>query len=134
MADLVPTQHIVASDRARAVNGTAGASISVGDLIYLDKASGKYLPADSASTADEAAVVGMAVTASALDEQFFYISATTVDLGAILTQGTFYYLSNNSGMICPFADLGAGDYVTQVGYATSTSLLNITVNATGVAI
>ena len=124
MADYTISSIEVASSRSRATNVQAKVSISAGEAVYLDSATGKYDLAD-ASAASTATVAGLAVTDAAIDGYFLYVSAEEVDLGAILTAGDFVYLSATAGKLCPFADLVSTNVVTQIGHATTTSNLKI---------
>jgi hypothetical protein len=51
-----------------------------------------------------------------------------------MTAGTVYYLSATAGGICPVADLASGQYPCAVGIATSTTVLKLGFNASGVAL
>ena len=134
MADLTVTTIEPADSRTRAITAQAGEAISAGDLIYLDSADTKMKLAD-ASAAATSGVVGISLTSAAADGDYLvYVTSQTIDLGAILTAGTFYYLSATAGKICPAADLVSTNVVTQLGYATSTSQMILNVVDTGVVI
>ena len=55
-------------------------------------------------------------------------------LGATLTAGVAFYLSDTPGGICPVADVGTGEYATVLGFATSTTVLNLKIQESGVAL
>jgi len=133
MADLVLTGIEVASSRSRGTTVQAGEAISAGELVYLNTATSKYELAD-ASAAATANVAGIAVTDAASDGYFLYVANEDIDLGAILTAGTHYYLSATAGKICPFADLVSTNVVSQIGYATTTSNMKVSISNTEVAI
>ena len=135
MADLVitPADLELASSRSRPSTVQAGEAIEAGELVYRDTTTGKYLLA-SASAEASAAIEGIAVTAAGVDGYFSMLSSTSLILGATLTQGTPYFLSTNSGKIAPFADIGAGDYVSLLGFASSTSVIQLDILATGISI
>jgi hypothetical protein len=47
--------------------------------------------------------------------------------------GAYYFVSpNNPGGIAPYADVGSTNYVTQLGQATSTTVMNLKPSVTGV--
>ena len=134
MADLTITTIQPSSSRSRAVTATAGEAIDAGELIYQDSADSKMKLAD-ASAAATATLVGVALTSAAADGDFLvYQASESVDLGAILTAGTFYYMSANAGKIAPHADLVSTNVVSAIGYATSTSLLTLSIANTGAVI
>lgn len=133
MADLVLTGIEVASSRSRGTTVQAGESIDAGELVYLNSSTSKYNLAD-ASAASTASVAGIAVTSASTDGYFLYVANEDIDLGAILTAGTFYYLSATPGKIAPFADLVSSNVVSQIGYATTTSNLKVAISNTEVAI
>ena len=133
MPDLTISTVNLTSSRSRSTTAQAGVAIAVGDLVYLNSSTGKYELAD-ASAASTADIAGFAVTAADTDEYFFYVATETLDLGAILTAGEFYYLSATAGKICPHDDLVATNIVSQLGYAESTSSLKFNIVNTGIAI
>ncbi len=55
-----------------------------------------------------------------------------VNLGATLTVGTTYVVSATKGAIAPIADLTTLDYVTILGTASTTALLDFVVTSTGI--
>ena len=57
----------------------------------------------------------------------------TAGVGATLTANTPYFLSDTPGGICPIADVGTGEYLTEIGIAKSTTVLAVNFISTGVA-
>lgn len=57
-----------------------------------------------------------------------------ITIGATLTAGVAYYCSGTAGGIAPVADVTTGWYVTIVGIATSTTVLDVKFHASGVAL
>jgi len=77
-----------------------------------------------ATDADLDNVAGIFLTAAATDG--FAVFAPTdslIIIGATLTVGTTYYLSNTKGAICLYSDLSSNDYITPLGVAQSTTVL-----------
>lgn len=136
MADLTITaNNVAAGSGAQTVTGTAGASITAGQVVYLDSADGKYKLADcDSATAGVRVPAGIALHASANNQPLTIIRSGPVTIGATLTAGVAYYLSQNPGGICPVADLSAGNYPTIMGMASSTSVLNVKIITAGVAL
>ena len=135
MADLVITTADLElnNSRSRPTTVQAGLAVSIGQAIYLDTTTGKYSPADAdlSATAD---VAGIAITSADADGYLSMLSTTDLILGATLVTGDPYFLSTNAGSICSHSDLGAGDYVTLIGFASSTSVLELDITATGIVI
>ena len=111
-----------------------GEEVTHGEVIYLDTANKDYrlADADAAATAKAAAV---AVTYGSADGQtVLAITRGKLVIGSGLTQGTEYYLGTTPGTIVPKADLATGDYVTRIGIASSTSILDVSIDVTGVVL
>ncbi|MBX5010890.1 hypothetical protein HJB67_13090 [Rhizobium lentis] len=139
MADLVITAaNVVAGAGAPTKTGIAGAAIAAGDIVYLDTATtGKWQLADSdAATAEargQTGNIGIALNSAAANQPIVVQTEGQVTLGAVLTAGTAYYLSDTPGKLCPVADITGGDYYTLVGLAASTTVLNVDFQYSGVA-
>jgi hypothetical protein len=139
MADITITAaNVVAGSGAATKTGTAGATIAAGDIIYLDTATtGKWILADSDAALAEArgqtGNIGMALNGAAVNQPVVALTSGPVTVGAVLTAGTAFYLSDTPGKLCPVADISGGDYFTLVGLAASTSLLNVDFQYSGVA-
>jgi hypothetical protein len=126
MADISVTAASVANTGGQTDTGTAGASITAGQILYKDASANNTLkPASCASTA-AAAVCGMALNGGASGQPITFAKAgATVTAGATLGVGTIYVLSDGSGTYAPVADLATGDKVVIVGYATSSTVLTL---------
>src|SRR5688572_4749253 len=123
MADLTITAANVLLSSGRTDTGTAGATITAGQAIYIDASdSNKLKLAQSDGTAAEAAAVGIALHAALAGQPLTYAKhGAVIDIGATTAAGLLYYLSNTAGGVCPVADLGSADYVTVLGYGNDTS-------------
>lgn len=139
MSDIsITASSVVAGTGVPTKTGVAGAAIAAGDIVYLDTATtGKWQLADSdAATAEargQTGNIGMALNSAALNQPIVVQTEGKVTVGAVLTAGTAYYLSDTPGKLCPVADITGGDYFTLVGLAASTSVLNIDFQYSGVA-
>jgi len=107
-------------------------SVTQGMPVYKDSVSGKYYKADANVTAAAAAAVGIALTPNSSDGYGVIATSGYVDLGATLTVGESYYVSDTAGAIMPAADVSTGEYVTALGVAISTALINLQIQASGV--
>lgn len=139
MADLTITAaSVVAGANASITRGTAGASVTAGQVVYLDEAStGKWLLADNDAATAAArgnGKIGIALHAAAANQPLSVQTAGTITIGATMTAGVDYYLSATAGGICPYADIGSADYVTRVGMATSTTVLTLDFLYSGVSL
>lgn len=136
MTDLVITAaNCVRGDGANVEQGTAGATITAGQVVYLASATNRYGLADSNSaTAEVRAVRGIALNGASNGQPLAIIRSGPLTLGATMTAGVAYYLSDTPGGICAVADLATGEYPTILGIATSTTILNVKIQAAGVAL
>ena len=97
------------------------------------KCGGEFpLPAESELSAESLAdEIDSAL--AALDQPLKVLTSGPITIGATLTAGTFYYLSGDPGAICPLADVTGGDYIVQIGYAKTASVLEVGFRNTNVA-
>jgi hypothetical protein len=136
MADLVITAaSVVADPSATRTTGQAGEAIAAGKAVYLDPTTRKWQLADSNSaTAAAKKAGGIALNGAALNQPLTVCTDGPVTMGAPLVAGSPYYLSETPGGIQPAADLGAGENVCLIGFATSTAVLNVDIQAPGVTL
>lgn len=136
MADLTITAaNVVAGANAATEQGIAGAAITAGQVVYRDPSTGKYLLADSNSaTAAARAPRGIALHAASNNQPLMILTAGEITIGATLSPtAPAYYLSDTPGGICPLADIGSGEYISQIGLALSTTVLLVRIVSTGIA-
>lgn len=135
MADLTITAaNVVPGSGAKTESGhVAGETIAAGKAVYL-AASGKYMLADSNSvTAGAKKARGIALNSASLNQPLTILTSGQITIGATMTAGATYFLSDTPGGICPDADVGAGEDVCLIGAAASTTVLNVGIQAPGVA-
>lgn len=135
MADLsITAGSVIAGANATTEAGLAGAAITAGQVVYKDSTTGKYLLAD-ADSATAAARTGRGIALNgASDGQPLKIQmAGDITIGATLTANTAYYLSSGAGSIGVLADVGSGEYMQLIGIAKSTTVMTLSMLATGVA-
>lgn len=135
MSDLsITATSVVAGAGARSESGTAGATVTAGQTVYLDGTTDTYKLADcDSATAAVRSVVGIALNPAASGQPLKVHTRGPITIGATMTVGTTYYLSQNPGGICPIGDLSTGDYRTIIGIATSATVLDVLIHASGVA-
>jgi hypothetical protein len=91
--------------------------------------------ADSNSATAAAKIAGgIALNGAALNQPLAIATSGDVTIGATLTPGSPYYLSETPGGIQPAADLTTGENVCQLGFAKSASVLSIAIQNPGVTL
>lgn len=112
---------------------TYAETVSAGEPLYLNS-SGKYALADANNTAATAEASAMAMTPGVLDGYgVVAIRGNIILVGATLTVGEAYIVSTTAGGIKPESDAKTtGDYITELGRASSSSQLDLNFNATGI--
>lgn len=135
MADLTITATaVVAGADAHVSHGVAGETVTAGQTGYKAAATGKYMKADSNSATVEARTpTCLFLNGAAVNQPVAVLTGGDVTIGATLAANTPYFASDTAGGICPIADVGAGEYLTQVGIAKSTSVLAVDFISTGVS-
>jgi hypothetical protein len=136
MADITITAaSVVASSNAARDIGTAGETIAAGKAIYLSSTTGKWMLADSNSATVEARkAIAIALNGASLNQPVSIMKNGDVTIGATLTPGVAYYLSDTPGGVCPIADVGAGEYVCLLGLAKSATLLSVAIQFPNVSL
>ncbi len=132
MTDLSITAANVASgSNATTRSGRAGATVTAGQLVYLDTASGTFKLSDADATGAKQ-VTGIALNGAASGQPLTVQTGGDITIGATLTPGASYWLSGTPGGVAPEADLGSGEQVILVGLAKSASVLTLRITDTGV--
>lgn len=136
MANLTITAaNVVAGANAAVDGGVAGEAITAGQAVYKSSATKKWLLADSNSaTAEARQATGIALNVASLNQPVDVQKGGDITIGAALTAGTAYYLSDTPGAICPLADVGSGEYVCLLGLAKTTAVLALDVQFPNVAL
>jgi hypothetical protein len=136
MADLTITAaSVVAGSNANVERGSFGEAVTAGQAVYKSPTTNKYMKADSNSVTPQARdALGIALNGGALDQPAEIQKSGRITLGATLTAGTDYYLSDTPGGICPRTDVGTGEYVCLLGLAESTSVLDLNIQFPNVAL
>ena len=130
MAEISVTASAIRGESSGMSRGTAGATITAGQTLYLDSNSKLQLADANNTSADE--VVGIALHGSLADQPLAYSSSGNVTFNAALTAGIFYVVGTTAGSIAPISDATTGWRVLKLGYATSTTNLRLEITDTGV--
>lgn len=130
MADLsITAANVVPGSNANTVQGTAGETITAGQPVYKSSTTNKWMKADNNAASAEArgsdtSNFGIALTGSSLNQPIVVQKSGDITIGATLTAGTAYYLSDTAGGIVPLADIDtAGMYYVLLGLAKDTAIL-----------
>lgn len=135
MTDLVITTANTKGDGINIKSGTAGEGLNQGRAVYKSSSTNKWMLADSNSATAEARVAtGIALNGAGLDQPVDVQTGGLITIGATLTPGVAYYLSDTPGGICPVADVGSGEYAEIIGIATSATVMRLLFAASGVAL
>lgn len=136
MADLTITAaNVIAGTGARVLYEIAGATVTAGQVVYDDPTTERASLADSNSATAAARVPkGIALNGAANGQPLAVHTSGPVTIGATLVPGTVYMLSETPGGIQPAADLAAGEYTSIIGVAISTTVLNVNILSSGVAL
>lgn len=136
MVDLVITAtSVVAGTDVVTTDDTAGEAITAGKAVYFNTTTRRWMLADSNSATVEARkAAGIALHAASTGQPIRVQTKGPITIGATLTPGVAYYLSDTPGGICPVADIGTGEYVCLLGFATSATVLDINIQFPNVAL
>lgn len=136
MADITITAaSVLAGAGADTENGIIGETITAGQALYKAAADGRWYKADNNSaTAEVRIATAIALNGGAIGQSIRVLKSGPVTIGAALTAGATYYLSDSPGGICLIADVGSGEYSCIVGIATSTTVLDVKFHYSGVSL
>jgi hypothetical protein len=103
------------------IEGTAGATIAIGEVCYLQDTDNEWLLTDADAEASSKGMLGIAVTAGTDGSTFQVMILMGIfradALYGFTTGGAPLYLSTTPGAITGTAPSGSGDIVRIVGYA-----------------
>lgn len=135
MTDLVITAaNVVPGTGAKKRTGTAGATITAGQTVYLDSSDNKYKAYDADSgTAAVRTLAGIALNGASNGQPLTIQYDGNITIGATVAAGVIYVGSDTAGGIMPAADIETGDYVTVIGVGISTTQIKLTFIESGVA-
>jgi hypothetical protein len=136
MADITITAaSVLEGSTAVTVNGTLGATCTAGQVVYIDTTTNTWKLADNnAATAAVRTPGGILLNGGASGQPCKVLTKGFITIGATMTAGVAYYLSDTPGGICPVADLASGEYPAIIGIATTTGILNVNITSSGVAL
>lgn len=135
MADIsITAANVIPSAQAIKRDGTAGATITQGQLLYYDNTAGTMKLADSNGAGDLHVVAGIALNAAAAGQPVKYATSDpALVIGATVAIGDVLVASATPGGIAPAADLATGYFATVLGVAISVTAVNFNPTAAGAA-
>jgi hypothetical protein len=135
MADITITAaNVLAQAGAQLQSGFALATVTAGQVVYRDAATQQFGLADNNGAAATRVPVGIALNGAAAGQPLTILTFGSIAIGGTMTAGVAYYLGDAPGGICPVADLTSGETATLIGIATSTSILRVDINPSGVTL
>ena len=134
MADLTITAaNVAAGAGATTKQVTAGATITAGQLVYLDNSDGEHKLVDN-DASGTSTVEGVALNGASDGQPLTILTEGNLNPGATVAIGTIYGSSSTAGGIAPSADFATGDFVSIIGIATTASNIDVKINNSGVAV
>lgn len=106
-------------------SNTAGASITAGQLVYLDASTNTVKLADTNNTILTAACYGVALNGASSGQPINIQTAGDYTLGGTITVGGIYIVSATAGAVAPVADLASGYYTTVWAIGKTTTVATI---------
>ena len=127
MADVAITAANVAkvSGSTTTDTGIAGATITAGQLVYLDSGTNTIKLADSNLSQAAANTIGIALHGSLSGQPIQYAIGGDITIGGTVTVAGVYVTSANAGGLAPVADLVSGMYTKVIGVGLSATVLSI---------
>ncbi len=136
MADLsITVASVVPGTTYGSLTAIAGASILQGQSVYLDVTTSPFLLklAVCNGTVAQGVLAGVSLDAALTGQPCVYVTSGFYTVGATLVKGAGYYLSGTAaGGIAPVADLTTGWVVSLLGFAYSTTVLQLSILNTGI--
>ena len=113
--------------------GTAGETLTEGELVYLKAADNKYWLANADDVdAATAVIAGVVITPASAEEKVEIVTKGIYDCGATVVVGVIYVLSELAdGGFGPHTDLAAGANVSIFGFGATTSTIEVAITNTG---
>ena len=135
MADLTITAaNVLQSTGSQVRTGTAGATITAGQVVYVDASAANVLKlSDTDASAAAANAVGIALHGASSGQPLDYQVSGNITIGATVAVGEVYVGSGTAGGIAPVADLATADYTTVIGVGITTAIIKMGILHGGVA-
>jgi hypothetical protein len=127
MADIsITAGSVLPSSSASLAEGTAGVTITAGQAVYLDAATGTIKLADNDVSAAVATALGIAVNGASAGQPVKYATRDPqFTLGGTIASGVAVFLTSVAGGIGLAAEVGASDYGVFLGVGIGTNRINL---------
>ena len=133
MADLTVTAASVAKVDGITTEYTAGATITAGQVVYLDSTDSDKAKLADADAVASAAAVGIALNGASSGQPVVVQKSGNINPGGTPTNGAVYCVSTTAGGIAPAADLLTADFKTSLGVSTTATNIKLGILVSGVA-
>ncbi len=128
----VTAANVIPSTSATIYTGTAGATITQGQPLYLDTTTSTYKLANALTNNP---VAGIALVGASNGQQMVLCSRDpNFTPGFTVTTGNVVLVGNVAGQLNPYEDRATGWYVTSLGVMISTTRLNFYITGSNAAI
>lgn len=114
------------------IDGTAGATITQGMPVYKDLTDNNKWKPCALTSAAAALCGGIALCSASSGQPLKILKSGRITIGATMVLGEPYFVGA-AGAIIPAADLANGNYVTYLGLAVTTAILDVQIHVSGVA-
>ncbi len=118
----ITAANVLHSSSATIFTGTAGATITQGQPIYLDTVTNTYKLANALTNSP---VAGVAMVGASANQDMVICSRDPNFAGGFTSStGNVILVGNVAGQLNPYEDKGTGWYVTSLGVMISTTRMN----------
>ena len=121
----ITAANVLASAQAIKEQCIAGATITAGQVVYLDTSTGTVKLADADASATTARAYGIALGGASSGQPILickedpdFTPGGTLSISAAADDAV-YILDGTAGAFCPIGDIAAGDYPVVIGVAKS---------------
>lgn len=116
------------------VDGTAGETLTAGQVVYLKSSDSKYWKAQCDGTAAEVTAIGVALNGASANQPVRIFTSGNLNPGGTVVVGKIYLVSTAAGGIMPVDDLTTTHKVTLLGVGTTASNIAIKIHNTGATV
>ena len=128
----ITAANVLHSSQATIFTGTAGATITQGQPVYLDTVTSTYKLANALTNNP---VAGLSMVSTSNQQDIVVCSRDpNLNIGAVLTTGNIVLVGNTAGTLQPYEDRATGWYVTSLGVMISTTRMNFYLTGSNAAI
>lgn len=130
----ITASAVVPSSNAIIKSGTAGATITQGQALYIDSTDSNKLKLCTTATLAQATCVGLAVNAASSGQKVDYVTQDpSLTIGSTQLSGDDIWLFDTTpgALTITAADLESGDYKVHIGTYISTTAVNLNITIGG---